>query len=48
MTKMTTQMFSPKQIRTKHREDGNPNFFLYETLLLSDLCLALDSNTKKP
>ena len=41
-------MFSPKQIRTKHREDDTLNFFVYKTLPLSDLCLAFDSNTKKP
>ena len=29
MTKTPTQIFSPKQIRTKHRQDDNPNFFLY-------------------
>ena len=29
---------------TKHREDDNPNFLLYP---LSDLCLAVDSNTTK-
>ena len=28
MTKTPTQIFLPKQIRTKHREDDNP-FFLY-------------------
>ena len=33
---------------TKHREDDNPNFFLYKTLPLSDLCLAFDDNTTKP
>ena len=48
MTKMPTQIFPPKQIRTKHCEDDNPNFFLYKTLPLADLCLAFDSNTKKP
>ena len=48
MTKTPTQMFSPKQIREKHREDDNPIFFLYETLPLSDICLAFTSNTKKP
>ena len=48
MTKTPTQIFSPKQITTKHREDDNPNFFLYKTLPLSDICLAFTSNTKKP
>ena len=27
-TQTQTQIFSLKQIRTKHREDENPNFFL--------------------
>ena len=31
MTKTPTQMFLPKQIRTKHRKDDNPNFFSYLT-----------------
>ena len=38
MTKTLTQIFSPKQITAKHREDDNPNFLLHKTLLLSDLC----------
>ena len=46
MTKTQTQIFSPKQIRTKHREGDNPNFFSYKTLPLSDICLAFTSNTK--
>ena len=33
---------------TKHREDDNPNLFVYKTLPLSDLCLAFDNNTTKP
>ena len=48
MTKTPTQIFSPMQIRTKHREDNNPNFFLYEKLSPSDICLAFTNNTKKP
>ena len=40
MTKTPTQIFLPWQIRTKHREDDNPNFFLYITLPLSDLFLT--------
>ena len=47
MTKTPTQIFSPKQIGTKHREDDNPNF-LYKTLPLSDICLAFTSTAKKP
>ena len=48
MTKTQTQIFSRKQIRTKHCEDDNSNFFLYKTLPLWDICLALTSNTKIP
>ena len=48
MAKTETQIFSPEQIATKHREDDNPNFFLYKTLPLSDFCLAFDSNTTNP
>ena len=36
------------KIRSAVPEDDNPNFFLYKTLPLSDLCVAFDGNTTKP
>ena len=43
MAKTPTQNFSPKQVRTKNRDNE-----LYKTLPLSDLYLAFDSKTTKP